>query len=432
MVEFDIIRPWLTLDPWQKDYIAAKGNTFLLCGRQSGKSAAASIKFGEKAAKTKNSSILMISYTEKQAFLLFSKCLMYLRDKYPYLIILKGKDKPTQHRIKLKNGSQILCYAAGKSGFGLVGHTITDLVVDEAHLMNRQIFIQLTPTLSVTKGTLNVLGTASEKEGYFYECSDDFALGDKIRDDFTRFYVSAEDCPRHTKEFLDNEKKSMSDLEYAQQYLAQFTDELKRLFSDELIDKCCTIKRGEARAGKYYLGMDIAGMGEDLSTFEIISKIDNEQFDQVENITTSKTYTTETSKKALDLHEIYNFKKIGVDSGGLGFGVFSELLYEPKTKDRVVELNNSSRAKDSQDGKAKLLKEEMYITLLMLMQKGFIKLLDDDELKYSLKTIQWENVIREGADTRKRIFGKDTHIAEGLIRAVRLAYQDKSLNLFAI
>ncbi|KKL15211.1 hypothetical protein LCGC14_2507840, partial [marine sediment metagenome] len=105
----------------------------------------------------------------------------------------------------------------------------------------------------------------------------------------------------------------MSEMVYAQEYLAQFLDDLKRLFPDELIDKVCTLKRTQARVGKYYLGMDVAGMGEDLSTFEIISKIDEDNYEQVDNITTEKKYTTETSKKAIDLHIQYKFKKLGVD-----------------------------------------------------------------------------------------------------------------------
>jgi len=428
---YDLNQPWLTLDNWQKEYIKTEGNTFLLCGRQAGKSAAASIKVGKLAVTKPKSTILMISYTEKQAFLLFSKCLNYLTAMHPNLIYAKGKYHPTQHKIMLKNGSLILCYAAGTHGLGLVGHTITDLFVDEAHLINRSVFIQLTPTLSVTKGTINLLGTAGECEGYFYECSDDLGLGAKIRDDFTRFYVSAEDCPRHTKEFLDNEKKTMSELEYAQQYLAQFTDKIRRLFPDELLDKCCVAKRSEDKEGKNYLGMDIAGLGEDLSTFEIVSKISSDKIVQRENITRSKKFTFEISGEAIELNKIWKFKKIGIDDGGVGFGVFSELFNEPSTKDKVVALNNASRPANAEKGTRRLLKEEMYITLRRLMEQDKIKLLNDSEVIYSLKTIQWENVIKEGQTTKKRIFGRETHITEGIIRAVYLAAQDKTLNLWA-
>jgi len=72
----------------------------------------------------------------------------------------------------------------------------------------------------------------------------------------------------------------------------------------------------------------------------------------------------------------------------------------------------------------------MYFNLLALMEHDKLKLLDDDELIDSLKSVQWELVRIEGKPTKTRIFGRNTHIAEGLIRAAWLAYQDKSLNIW--
>jgi len=423
-IKYNLNMPWLTLDPWQKEYIKAEGNTFLLCGRQSGKTTAASIKFGERAAKKPHSTILMIAFTEKQAYNLFFKTLMYLEATHPYMIVKKGKDKPTQHRINLKNGSKILCYAAGLTGMGLVGYTITDLVVDEAASMNRQIFTLLTPTLSVTGGSINLLSTPRGKEGYYYECSQ--------RKDFNKFYVSAEDCPRHSKDFLEAEKSRMSELEYAQEYMAQFLDDLKRLYPDELLNECCVGKRGDFKPGRYYFGADIAGLGEDVTTYEIINKISNDKYIQVENIVERKTLTNKISDKIIQLNKTYKFRKIGIDDGGVGFGVWCELINESTTKKRTIALNNSKRSTDKDDtSSTKLMKEVMYFNLKALMEHKRITLLNDSELIDSLKSIQWEYVIKEGQKTRLRIFGRNSHIVEGIIRACWLASQDKVLNIWA-
>ena len=422
-MEYDLLKPWLTLDPYQKEYIETKGNCLMLCGRQSGKTTAASIKFGRRAAENPNQVILMIAFTEKQAYNLFFKTLMYLQACYPKMI-KRGKDKPTQHRINLTNGSKIMCYAAGNAGDSLRTYTCTSIVVDEAAPMAREIFVAITPMLSVTGGSLDLLSTPRGKEGYFYECS--------LRDDFKKFVISAEDCPRHKKEFLEAEKSRMSALEYAQEYLAVFLDELKRLYSDDVVNKCCCLKRNNIKKGRFYLGVDVAGLGEDLSTFEIINKIDNEHYEQVENIYTRKQLTTQTSNKILELEKEYNFRKIGVDDGGVGFGVFSELLRETDTKRKVVALNNASRPLDTDKAKKRILKEDMYFNLLSLMEHKKIRLLDDDELIDSLKSVQWEIVIRENQQSKIRIFGRNTHITEGLIRAAWLAYQDKSLNIWAV
>lgn len=79
--------------------------------------------------------------------------------------------------------------------------------------------------------------------------------------------------------------------------------------------------------------------------------------------------------------------------------------------------------------KRALLKEDMYMNLLAMMEKGKIKLLDDDEVKLSLRSVQYEYVSEPGKPTKIRIFGNYTHIAEGLIRAAWLANQ-KHLNAF--
>jgi hypothetical protein len=63
------------------------------------------------------------------------------------------------------------------------------------------------------------------------------------------------------------------------------------------------------------------------------------------------------------------------------------------------------------------------------MEQGKISLLEDDDLKASLRSVQYEYVTGENKKTTLRIFGNDTHIAEGIIRAVWLANK-KTINTF--
>ena len=422
MTEYDINQPWLSLDEWQKEYIETEGNCFLLTGRQSGKSTAMSIKIIEKALKEpKPCDYLVIALTERQAYNLFFKALSYLMARYPQMC-KKGKDKPTQHEINLKNGVCIMCYACGTTGWNLHGYTIKRLFVDEAAPMNREIFTSVTPMLSVSKGIMDISSTPRGKEGYFYDCS--------LRDDFKHFYVSAEDCPRHSKEFLESEKKSMSQLEYCQEYLALFLDDLKRFFPDELIAKCCNLKRTGARYPNMFMGMDIARMGDDDTTFEIIAKRDKDSYIQLDNIVTSKTRLTETILKTQQLDRVYNFKTIYIDDAGVGGGVFDVLLQEEQTKRKVVAINNAKRSLDRNDEHKKtLMKEDLYNNLLLMMEKGIIRLLDDEELILSLKSVQWEYIIKEGQPSRLRVFSNYGHIVEGLVRAC-WCNKDKHLNIW--
>lgn len=431
-LKYDIIRPWRSLDDWQKKYIDTEGNCALLTGRQVGKSTAMSIKAARRALKYPNRNILIIAFTERQAYEIFFKCLNYLQAEHA-ASIKGGRDKPTMHEINLRNGSCIMCYATGLTGEGIRGFTIHHLFVDEAKAIAREVFIAISPMLAVTGGTMDIASTPAGKQGYFWDIFDPTKeMG------FNKFYVSGEDCPRYKKEFLESEKKRMSKMEYAQEYLAIFLDELQRLFPDELIKNVCILKRPNAinQKFKHYLGVDIARMGGDEITFEIIRKLDNETFEHVENIVDKMQLTTWTENKIIELEGMYKFQRegIGIDAGAgtLGVAVLDHLLKESKTMNKVVAINNRAISLDKNDkGKQKLMKIDLYMNLLSMLQSKKLKLLDDDEIKASLASVQYEFVIAQGRPTRMNIFGNYTHIAEGLIRAAWLAAQDKHLNLWA-
>src|SRR3990167_1067686 len=294
MINYDINRPWETLDDWQKEYIYnthPEEDCFLLTGRQVGKTTAMSIKAVELCVNQfkKGEYILICSITEKQAYHMLAKALAYAQVKYGKQIE-KGVDRPTMHKILFKNGTGVLCYAAGETGEGLRGYTIKKLMIDEGSRMSDEFFIAVSPMLSVIKGSMDIASTPCGKVGFFYKCS--------LDEKFKKFFVSAEDCPRHDKEFLDGEKERLSRLAYAQEYLAIFTDELRRLFDDEVIKRICCLKRIEVRyKGKMYLGVDVAGLGEDECAFAVLERLLSGLIEQRANFTLKRLFTIDTSRK---------------------------------------------------------------------------------------------------------------------------------------
>jgi len=427
MTDYDINRPWLSLDSWQTEYINAPAddNCFLLCGRQVGKTTAMSIKSVELCIHDfkEGEYILICSITEKQAYHMLAKALAYAEEIYPKEI-KRGRDKPTMHKINFKNGTGIFCYAAGETGEGLRGYTVKKLMIDEGSRMSEEFFIATLPMLSVVKGSMDIASTPFGKkhkdgsEKFFYKCS--------IDDKFKKFYISAEDCPRHSKEFLLQQKEVLSKLAYAQEYLAVFTDELKRLFDNELINRTCVLKRLERvnSNGIHYMGVDVAGYGRDTSAYVVVELMKDKSINQRANFEEKHNLTIETSRKIFLIdQQFFACRRIGVDDAGIGFGVFSELMSNDQTKRKTIALNNASRPID-RDGEhsKKLLKEEMYMNLLILMEQGKVRLLDDEEVKSSLSSIQVEE---DG-----KYFGSYSHITEAIIRAVWLATQSKDLNIF--
>lgn len=426
------------LDKWQQEFILTKGSKVLVSGRQTGKSEAAAYEGSEYIATNAKKTVLVISRTERQAEELFNKCMNYLHEIYPKEI-KKGVDKPTKHQVKLKNGSRILCLPTGLSGAGIRGYTIDKLIVDEAQLVDDDVYTAITPMLLTTGGDIVLLGTPRGKTGYFWECYQNKFGHFKV------FGVNSEEVIRNRKisktwpewrmigalEHLDREKARMSQKEYAQEYMGKFIEDLMQLFPDDLIKNSCVLKRYPPNlVNTYFLGSDIARMGADESTFEIVQRFSNTNLRQVENIVTRKTLLTDTADKMVYLDRMWDFRKIYIDDAGVGAGVFDMLLRNDRVRRKIEAINNSARSLDRDETRKKrLMKEDLYMNMVALMEKGHLKLLDDEDVIMSLKSVQYEYLMKEGQPTRLRIFGNNTHIVEGLIRAA-WCVQDKSLNIW--
>ena len=427
----------IQLDDWQMKFLHCQGNKILCCGRQVGKTEIVSIDASNYAISHPNETILMIAPLEKQAYHLFTKTLNYL-SLYHKSDIKMGRDKPTKTKLQLKNGSKILCLPVGQTGLGVRFLTVNRLYVDEAHRVPESVWTAVTPTLFTTGGSQVLLSTPAGDEGYFKEAWES--------GNFKKFEVSSEEvaharsiCPTWSEgqrasaiAHLELEKKRLSKMEYAQEYLGKFMTGLRQLFKDKLIEGCMVLERSDnIKPSKYYMGCDIARLGGDETTFEILEQRE-EIIEQSENLVTEKTLTTQTFDMVNELNRKYNFKNIGIDDGGIGAAIFDFLVREPSTSNKVIALNNARRSlSEDAKQKKKLMKEDMYMNLLRLMEQGKIKLLKDPEILLSLKSVQYEYITDGQRAGQMHIFGKYTHIAEGLIRAAWLAVDRKSLNLWA-
>lgn len=421
----------MQLDDWQKEILATEGNICLRSGRQVGKSTVVSMKAADYAAKHPKKHIMVISAVERQAYLLFEKILAHLhqyhRDK-----IKKGKDRPTKTKLQLTNGSIIYCLPTGASGYGIRGFTIDLLIADEAHYINEGVWKAVTPMLAMTGGDTWLLSTPRGREGYFYNCFQD--------ESYTKFHISTEDVlnfPSRTelqkadlRKTIDHDKKHMTKLEYAQEYLGEFVDELMQFFNDDLIRKCMTQTKSCVLSKDLFLGVDVARMGGDETVLCSVERINRESIKMFDLDVSVNTMLTHTVRLILHKDRQYKFKKIYIDDGGLGVGVFDPLLEDDQTKRKVVAINNASRPLEADKKRnKKLLKEDLYNNLLNLMEQGKIDLLDQEEVFLSLKSIQMEYVDDKLGKRTLKIYGKYSHIAEALIRAA-WCMKDKSLNIY--
>lgn len=435
----------LKLDKWQEEFLNCKGDRLLCTGRRVGKTYIMSRGAIDKMIEKPKTRVLLFSLTEEQAMLIIAMAKEYLITERPNNIKKRNTDT-NKKTVTLKNGSVMKCRAAGDTGDSGRGYEADILIIDEAARMGKFFWIAVRPVILMSAGEIWLASTPFGKKGYFWEMFNESYNLKLPEARFKVFYTPTEKVilEREYSDSWTNEQKvkalaileadrrTMSKLEFGQEYQGLFMEDLQQFFPDELIKKSqCATRPGHRNPEfDYYLGQDIARMGEDQTTFCIgyLTPEKEPCLIQVENLVTTKTYLTETYRANKELDAKYDFKKMFIDDEGIGIGVFDMMMDDDDLKRKTIGINNSKRVIDS-DGKEKgILKTDLYYWLRGLMEQGKIKLLEDDCIFQSLKSVQYEYTTDVKGNPQIKIHGNDTHIAEGLIRLAQ-CYKCKELNM---
>jgi len=436
------------LDQWQKDFLEYKGDKLLCTGRRVGKTYIMARGAIDRMLE-KKTLVIIFSITEEQSMLILAMAQAYLQETHPQLM-KKSKTETNKKTLSLKNGSVMKCRPAGDTGSSGRGFEADIVIVDEAARMGVFFWMAARPIILMKAGELWLASTPFGKQGYFW---DSFNESHNLHAEdarFKTFYVTTEQVIREREitsdwteslkekilRILETDKRTMSKLEYGQEYLGLFMEEIMQFFPDMMIKLCQNVVRPENIDSNrdYYLGQDIARMGEDQTSYEIGYLTDNgEEIIQVENLVTKHTFLTETFKSNLELDKLYNFEKMFIDDEGIGIGVFDMMMDEDQTKRKTISLNNSKRVIDK-DGKEKgILKTDLYFHLRALLEKKKMHLLEDDSIFQSLKSIQYSYELNNKGVPTLRLFGNNSHIAEGLIRLAQATkYKDLNLKVYSI
>lgn len=213
-------------DPWQKDFVRSVSPRVLLnCCRQSGKSTSTASLALHTAIFESESLILLLSQAERQS----KELLLKVLQQYRALGRPVPADAENKLTLELSNGSRILALP-GKDGDTIRGYSgVRLLVVDEASRVSDMLYRSIRPMLAVSGGRLLGLSTPFGKRGWWYEA---WASTQK----WHRFQVTAEQCPRITPEFLEEERATMGALFYSSEYDCKFVDNISQVFATDLVD----------------------------------------------------------------------------------------------------------------------------------------------------------------------------------------------------
>lgn len=212
----------LSPDPWQANILRSTSHQdILLVSRQGGKSTVTSIRALHKALYNDGALVLLLAPSYRQSKELFRKV------KTAYSTVHSGvkvRSESTQE-MELENGSRIVALPGEEETIrGFSGVDL--LIIDEASRVKDDLYYSVRPMLAVSGGDIILLSTPHGKRGFFFE---EWTNGA----DWHREKVTAYQCPRISREWLDAERKAIGEWWFAQEYLCEFVDTTDQVFSYE-------------------------------------------------------------------------------------------------------------------------------------------------------------------------------------------------------
>ena len=135
--------------------------------------------------------------------------------------------------LEFPNGARIVGLPGSEAtirGFSAVSL----LLVDEASRVSDEMYLAIRPMLAVSAGALWLMSTPFGKRGFFYK---EWERGGAK---WMRVRVPANECPRISRRFLEEEREVMGERWFRQEYLCEFADQASGVFGRDLVERAIT------------------------------------------------------------------------------------------------------------------------------------------------------------------------------------------------
>lgn len=212
-------------DPWQADVLRSTSDRVLLCcARQTGKSTTAAAMAVGVALTEAGALVLLVSPSLRQSSELFRK-VVGLLDALGRPVAAVQESSMS---LGLANGARLVVLPGSPNL--IRGFSSPKLIIlDEAALVDDDIYAALHPMLAIGRGRLACLSTPMGKRGQFHR---DWTDGSPA---WKRFQVTARDCPRIDPTWLAEQRLILGDRWFAQEYLCEFTEGVGQVFSTDSV-----------------------------------------------------------------------------------------------------------------------------------------------------------------------------------------------------
>ena len=213
-------------DHWQADVLRANDKQMILnCSRQVGKSSTAAIKASHCGLFYPSSLILLVSPSLRQSSELFRKVSDFIK-----MVPVKPKMvEDNKLSMQLENGSRIVSLPGNEEN--IRGYSKASIIIeDEASRVSDDLYRAIRPMLAVGGGQLILLSTPFGKRGHFYEVWQNSHGWYKVS-------IPATECSRITPEFLEQERNSLGEWWFQQEYQCKFVENEDQIFNhDEIME----------------------------------------------------------------------------------------------------------------------------------------------------------------------------------------------------
>lgn len=215
-------------DPFQTQVLDSSHLRILVnCCRQWGKSTTAAVRALHHAVHHPGSETILIAPTQRQSAELLRKIATFALRLPDFSARSDGANR---HSLQFPNRSRILALPGQRDhvrGFSRVSL----LIVDEAAWVPNGLYFAVRPFLAAApEASLLVMSTPNGDSGFFYQA------WTRLEAKWSRICVPATECPRISAAFLDEERQTLTDHAFRQEYLCEFLSHSRAVFSRQLLD----------------------------------------------------------------------------------------------------------------------------------------------------------------------------------------------------
>ena len=255
--------------PYQAEILRDRSSRLVAClGRQTGKTTTAAIKAVHYAFTNPGTLTLIVSPSLRQSMIMFDRVLGFISSSK---ILYRSVVRKTRTEVGLSNGSRIVALPCSENL--LRGYTAHMVIVDEAAFLEDEVITSiLFPMLAATKGALILLSTPWGRGNYFHRAFTDPG--------YSVHHIKSSECPLISAEFLEEQRRNMTEEAYRREYEAKFLEAAQSYFIQELIRSCVDpelelwtgLEAVSPPSGVYYAGCDL-GKLQDYSVLAVVRRV---------------------------------------------------------------------------------------------------------------------------------------------------------------